>query len=124
MQNRWLVDTSVWINHFRTGDKRVIAALEHDSVAIHPWVIGELAVGTIPRRAYTLRDLLLLPTIPEISLEEILVFIQQHGLYGKGLSWVDVQLLASCKVSSCFLMTDDLALKRVAREQDLLFHPW
>jgi hypothetical protein len=73
-------------------------------------VLGELAIGSIPKRKTTLADLLLLRRIPEVDFETLLQFVELHHLFSSGLSWVDVHLLASCLASDAELITDDRQL--------------
>ena len=110
-----LVDTSVWIDHLRSGNARLIELLREDSVLIHPAVIGELACGTLRRRAETLASLRLLPQAPEASLDEVLHFIDERRLHGRGIGWVDAQLLASAALSGVSLWTLDVRLAGVTR---------
>ncbi|QUS41368.1 type II toxin-antitoxin system VapC family toxin [Tardiphaga alba] len=90
-----LPDTSVWIDHFRGGEKLLAPLLRSEDLLLHPFVIGELAVGPLPRRADTIRRLKLQIQAPIIDPPDVLAFIEQHALFGRGLSYVDVQLLAS-----------------------------
>ena len=90
-----LVDTSVWIDHLRSSDPTLVDLLESADVATHPLVIGELAVGSIRRRADFLDLLGQLPSIPVANSAEVLTFIDARRLYGQGLGIVDVHLLAS-----------------------------
>ena len=112
-----LFDTSVWIEHLRRGDSRLITALEENNVAIHSAIVGELACGNIPDRNKFLVDLRSLHEIEETSTSDTLEFISNHRLYGKGLGWVDMQLLASALVSNAELVTYD---KRLAKALDTL----
>jgi predicted nucleic acid-binding protein len=107
-----LVDSSVWISHFRRPDKRVIDLLESGQILIHPAVLGELAAGSIKNRARVLSDLRLIPSLPEVPFSDILQFIEIRKLHGRGLSWVDIQLLASCIAGGRSLLTDDRGLGR------------
>ena len=90
-----LADTSVWIDHFRGGEKLLAPLLRSQDLLLHPFVVGELVVGQLPRRADTIRRLRLQLQAPVIDPEGVFVFIEQHQLFGRGLSYVDVQLLAS-----------------------------
>lgn len=107
-----LVDSSVWISHFHRPDKRVIGLLESGQILIHSAVLGELAAGSIRNRARVLSDLKLIPGIPEVPSEEVLEFIEIRKLHGRGLSWVDLQLLASCLAAGRSLLTEDRLLGR------------
>lgn len=90
-----LADTSVWIDHFRGGEKLLAPLLLSQDMLLHPFVIGELAVGQLPRRADTIRRLRLQLQAPVVDPSNILAFIEQHHLFSRGLSYIDVQLLAS-----------------------------
>ncbi len=107
-----LVDSSVWIDHFRKPSIQLIELLRHNQVLIHSAVVGELACGNLPNRKQFLADLLLLPAAKEASFAETLRLIESSRLSGKGLVWVDLQLLASAALSGADLLTLD---KRLAR---------
>jgi predicted nucleic acid-binding protein len=95
-----LVDTSVWIEHFRHRIGALIALLETDQVLTHPMVYGELACGTPPEpRARTLQDLKSLRQTQQASLQEVLDFIEREKLYGLGCGLVDTVLLASTLIT-------------------------
>jgi len=109
-----LVDTSVWIDHLRRGDNRLRETLCAGQVLTHPFVIGELACGTLRNRAGILELLQALPQVKTASDAEALVFIEQRRLHGKGLGLIDVHLLAACVLSRTCLWTRDLHLARAA----------
>lgn len=107
---RTLVDTSVWIQHLKEANLELISLLEIDDVLAHSAVIGELAAGTFKNRQRVLGDLKLVPTATEATPEEVLELIISRRLHGKGLSWVDLHLLASALVTKCDLFTFDKGL--------------
>ena len=109
-----LVDTSVWVDHLRNGNDTLTELLLKDEVACHPMVIGELACGNLKRRKELLALLHALPTIERVSDDEILFFIEQHRLSGRGLGLVDIHLLASCVISHTSLWTLDSRLQQAA----------
>ncbi len=109
-----LVDTSVWVAHFRSSVPEVVALLNSEEVAIHPVVIGELAVGNLRKRSNTLAFLRQLLDLPECPTTVVLDFIEQHQLYGLGLSWGDVQLLATANLNNIPLWTLDSRLQDAA----------
>jgi predicted nucleic acid-binding protein len=117
-----LVDTSVWIDHFRTADPELAALLAAGSVRTHPAVIGELAVGNISRRESTLRDLGLLPRVREASHAEVLTLIESRTLHGRGIGWVDMQLLAAALAGGVRLWTHDKRTRAAAVELGIA-HP-
>jgi predicted nucleic acid-binding protein len=95
-----LVDTSVWIEHFRHRSGPLTALLETDQALTHPMVYGELACGTPPEpRARTLQDLRSLQQTQQASLPEVLDFIEREKLHGLGCGLVDMVLLASTLIT-------------------------
>lgn len=90
-----LIDTSVWVAHFRQRNAALVALLTADQVLIHPMVLGELACGTPPERTRTLSDLGLLQATQQASLREVMAFVDREHLYGLGCGLVDMSLLAS-----------------------------
>lgn len=90
-----LVDTSVWIDHFRAADQQLIALLLRNEVLTHPFVIGEIALGSIAKRAEVLRYLNNLPSVVSAAHAEIMIFIERNKLANSGLGYVDAGLLAS-----------------------------
>lgn len=115
-----LVDTSVWIDHFRRSDPRLQTLLDQRGVLIHPAVIGELACGTLPRRSQTLDYLQSLPPVASIAdAEETMFVIESRNLWGKGIGWADAQMVASSLISGCELWTRDRRLHEVAIDLDI-----
>lgn len=109
-----LVDTSVWVDHLRNGNDTLAELLLKDEVACHPMVIGELACGNLKRRKELLALLHALPAIDCVADDEILFFIEQHRLSGRGLGLVDIHILASCAISHATLWTLDGRLQQAA----------
>lgn len=112
MKTARLVDTSVWIAHLRSPQPELIRLLTAHQVLVHSAVIGELACGNLPNRSVFIQDLVLLPKAIEASAHETLELIERRRLYGKGLGWVDLQLLASASLSNAELLTYDKTLAR------------
>jgi predicted nucleic acid-binding protein len=90
-----LVDTSVWISHFSDTEPVLSQLLEQDQAAIHPFVVGELVCGNLPRRAHTISDLRLLDSVRVATEKEVHHLMEAHRLWDLGLSWIDVHILAS-----------------------------
>lgn len=109
-----LVDTSVWVDHLRRGDVLLRAALEVGEVATHPFVIGELACGSLRRREDILSLLAALPRTQVATHDEAMALIDVHALGGAGIGWVDVHLLAASLLSRARLWTRDRRLQAVA----------
>lgn len=109
-----LVDTSVWVEHFRVGSPRLAGLLEHGDVMIHPFIVAELACGSLRNRGEILKLLHELPAAPEAEHAEVLDFVKRHRLHGRGIGWVDAHLLASARLSGSVLWTLDRRLRKVA----------
>jgi predicted nucleic acid-binding protein len=114
-----LVDTSVWIDHFRQGDAALVAALDAGQVWMHSLVLSELACGNLHSRADLISLLQALPPVPASTDQEVLFFIDQHELMGRGIGYIDVQLLASAQLGGAQLWTRDERLHTVAAELGL-----
>ena len=110
-----LVDTSIWIDHGRRRNGQLVEWLTEGLVLGHPFVQGELACGRMPRRAEVLALLDELPPATVVSHGDLLHFVDQHRLMGRGLGWIDLHPLASTLVSRATLATRDGRLARVAR---------
>ena len=110
-----LVDTSVWVTHFRRPQSSLIRLLGDFSAGIHPFVIGELACGNLKHRALTLGDLARMPEAPLATEAEVLHLLESRRLRGEGLGWVDVHLLASALLGGWDLLTADRTMQRAAR---------
>ena len=117
-----LVDTSVWIDHLRKSEPALMAALEAGQVLIHPFVVGELACGNLNNRVELFSLLHDLPPAPVATDAEALGFIDRHELMGRGIGYLDVQLLASVALAgSARLWTRDKRLGAVADSLKLKF---
>jgi hypothetical protein len=115
-----LVDTSVWIDHFRTGLPRLAASLERAEVATHTFVVGELALGDLRQRDIVLALLRRLSTAPVASDAELLEFIARRRLWARGIGFVDAHLLAACHLSPGMrLWTHDKRLRSIAEEHGI-----
>ena len=94
-----LVDTSVWVDHFRMHNDALTDLLELDVVFSHPLVLGEIACGTPPHRIQTLTDLGSLQQAQQATVREVIEFIERERLFCAGCGWVDLTLLASALVT-------------------------
>ncbi len=114
-----LVDTSVWVDHLRSGDVELGQALEHGLVFVHPFVIGEIALGHLADRGEILERLGRLPRPPVSDDDEVLALIDAHALMGRGIGYVDAHLLASAALGGLRLWTRDQRLHAVTEELGL-----
>ncbi|MDZ4762890.1 MAG: type II toxin-antitoxin system VapC family toxin [Alphaproteobacteria bacterium] len=119
-----LVDTSVWIGHFRAADGDLIALLIAGRVVMHDHVLGELALGSLKDRAATLKDLANLARAPLATEAEVRSFIEFHRLFRRGVGYVDAHLLASVMLGQeMTLWTRDSRLAGVADEFSVAYRP-
>lgn len=119
-----LVDTSVWVEHLRLGDAALAELLEAGRVLTHPFVVGELALGDLRRREAVMDALSGLPLASVATEAEALHFIDRHALFGRGVGYVDVHLLAAARLTAdAALWTHDKRLHGVAAELGLALAP-
>jgi predicted nucleic acid-binding protein len=95
-----LVDTSVWVDHLRADDAALLAELRAENVLTHSFVIGELALGHLNPREEILENLGDLPLIEPATNEEVLTFVNRNRLFGLGIGYVDVHLLAAAQLTA------------------------
>lgn len=119
-----LADTSVWIDHLRRGSPELARLLEAGDVLVHPFVIGELACGNLRNRSEILDLLAGLPAAVTASDAEVLHFVGERRLAGKGIGWVDAHLLASIALTEdARLWTRDRRLATIADRLGWAFTP-
>lgn len=111
-----LVDTSVWVEHLRSGSAELQALLNDGEVVCHPFVIGELACGNLRNRDEILALLQALPAVAQVVNGDVLSFIERQRLMGKGLGYIDVHLLAAAQTSGVRLWTLDRRLAEAAKK--------
>ena len=115
-----LVDTSVWIDHLRSGDQVLAELLEREQVLAHPFVIGELALGTLRQRETILGALQNLPQAIEAENGEVMRFIERESLAGLGIGYIDAHLLAATRLTpDASFWTRDRRLASVAERLSL-----
>jgi len=113
-----LVDTSVWVSHLRDGNAELANLLNDGRVLCHPLIVGELACGNLKDRAVILSFLQLLPMSIEAEHDEVLSFIENNRLMGKGMGYVDVHLITSAVLTGVPVWTLD---KKLAQATDSLY---
>jgi hypothetical protein len=118
---RVLVDTSVWVDHLRRGEAHLVRLLDKGAVLCHPFVIGELACGNLKNRSSILAALQELTTAPMIGENEYLHFVEANRLFGLGIGFVDVHLLASALLADATLWTADKRLQKIATDLGIAY---
>lgn len=119
-----LVDTSVWVGHFKQRDEQLVALLQAGLVACHPYVVAEVACGAPPRRRDVIDMLGQLESVPVATVDELLALLERRALFGRGCGFVDVSLLASALLSDqTLLWTLDKRLGAVAAEVGRAYRP-
>jgi len=111
-----LVDTSIWVSHFRETNYGLVDLLNNGEVVCHPFIVGELACGNLKNRTGIISLLEALPMAVLVEHKEVLAFIEGHNVMGKGLGYVDVHLLAATLLTGVSLWTLDKKLEKAAEE--------
>lgn len=114
-----LADTSVWVDLWRHGNTRLARLLDQNRVVVHPFVLGEIALGRITPRAEVLRHLEALDAPRVAEYAEVLALIERAPLWGRGIGWVDAHLLASALLDRLRIWTLDRRLALVARDLEV-----
>jgi predicted nucleic acid-binding protein len=115
-----LIDTSVWIDHFRISDERLVSLLEAGEVLGHPFVAGEIALGNFQQRDHIFWFLRRLPQAASASHAEVMHIIDREALFRRGIGYVDAHLLAAARLTpGSTLWTHDRRLHAVAAEPGL-----
>ena len=109
-----LVDTSVWIRHLRSVDQALQELLISGSVLVHPFIIGELACGSLANRRQVVELLKELPAAISAEENEVLQLVDEQHLWGSGIGWIDAHLVASALLSDCELWSLDGKLSAAA----------
>ena len=116
-----LADSSVWIDHLRFGQKEMSKHLNQGHIAVHPFIVAELALGSLRDRVKTLALLDLLPQVRVAQLAEVRLMIETRQLFSRGLGLIDAHLIASVFLDpSTLLWTRDKRLRKAG--EDLGIH--
>ncbi len=116
-----LVDTSVWVAHLRAGAIGLEVLLNEGHVVCHPYIVGELACGNLRNRAEILSLLRELPAAVQAEHEEVMQFIENGNLMGRGLGYIDQHLLASARWTKIKLWTIDKKLNEISSKLGLAY---
>jgi len=114
-----LVDTSVWIDHPRDGNSHLTELLNNGEVLCHPFIVGEISCGNLKNRNTILSLLHFLPQSSTIDHGEVMQFLENYRLMGRGIGWIDMHLLASSLLGESRLWTQDKKLKLIASELNI-----
>ena len=116
-----LVDTSIWVAHFRKGDSHLQELLVDEQVLCHPFILGELACGGLKNRKEIISLLKALPGAITAETDEILEFIEHQKLIGVGIGLVDVHLLASALLTKALLWPSGRSLRAAAARLNIFY---
>jgi len=115
-----LVDTSVWIDHLARGDSELQSLLEEGEILMHPFIVAEIALGNLSQRDATVGALQALPEIPLAQHVEVMAFLDNERLFGIGIGYVDLHLLAATRLAvGTRLWTRDRRLLQTALRLNL-----
>lgn len=115
-----LADTSIWIDHLNAGDVLMAQLLDRAEILVHPFVVGELAMGSFRHRKRAFKTLRRLPEMIPVRHSEVIGFVNSARLYGRGIGYVDAHLLAAVRLRpSVRLWTRDHRLRLLASELGL-----
>jgi len=119
---RVLLDTNLWVSFFKEPIPAMREILQRDRVVTHSVVIGELLVGSLPHRALMIDYLQRLPKVTEAEPSEALAMIEQRHLWGRGLQWNDMLILAATRIHGAMLWTLDKRLAQAAADLGVAWH--
>lgn len=115
-----LADSSIWIDHFKVTNLALVRAIRDRQMRLHPYVIGELALGSLRQREVTIMRLNLFRHLPLAQHRDVMVLIEENRLFSRGLGYVDAHLLASCRIAgNCRLLTRDRRLREAAEQLNI-----
>ncbi|MCF6270610.1 MAG: type II toxin-antitoxin system VapC family toxin [Melioribacteraceae bacterium] len=109
-----LIDSSVWIDHFRNENKLLSLLLSNGAVVIHEFILGELAIGNFKNRKTILSLLDSIPKLSKLTHDEFLYFIENNSFFGKGVGFVDIHILGAAKLNGVKIWTLDKRLLELA----------
>jgi predicted nucleic acid-binding protein len=115
-----LADTSVWVDHFRRGNTALSQQLRVSNISIHPFIVTELLLGSLPDRQRTIASLDQLPMVKVAQMGEVRRMIEAHSLFQRGIGFVDAHLIASTFITPhTVLWSHDKVLRDVAEARGL-----
>ena len=111
-----LIDTSIWIQHLQTPNKKLSQLLAENQVLVHPFIIGEIFIGHVRNRDEVMTLLGYLPQIKTATEMEVQTLVRKNRLFGRGLSWIDCHLIASTLIQGADLYSTDKALTKAYQD--------
>lgn len=120
-----LADTSIWVDYLRGGNLQMEKTLSLGQIVMHPFIVAELALGSLRNRRQRLDELEALLEVKVARLGEVRHMIETRALYSEGISLVDAHLLASCLMTpGTQLWTRDAALAQAGEALGINVHPF
>ena len=112
-----LTDTSIWVDHLRSGDTELGHLLYRGEIVSHPFVVAEIALGSLRTRGEVLGLLDGLASLPVARVGEVRALVEARRLFGRGIGFVDASLVAACLLApGTTLWTRDRRLGAVAAD--------
>ena len=119
-----LVDSSVWVGHFKHRNEHLVALLEVDAVVCHPYIVAEVVCGTPPGRRAVISLLAELEAVPMATQDELLALLETRRLFGRGCGFVDLSLLAAVLINEMTVIwTLDKRFEQIAIDMNRAFSP-
>jgi predicted nucleic acid-binding protein len=119
-----LVDTSIWVDHLRASNAQMVSLLNRGKIAMHPFIVEEIALGSLKNRQQKLGAMDSLRKVKVAQMIEVRSMIEAHALYSKGIGLTDAHLIAACLLTpGTQLWTRDRNLETVANALGILFSP-
>jgi hypothetical protein len=119
-----LVDSSVWVGHFKHRNEHLVALLEVDAVVCHPYIVAEVACGTPPGRKGVISMLAELESVSMAAQNELLALLDARKFYGRGCGFFDLSLLAAVLINEMTVIwTLDTRFEQIAIEMNKAFSP-
>jgi predicted nucleic acid-binding protein len=116
-----LADTSVWVDHLRNNNPEMERFLGLGQIAMHPFIVAEISLGSLKNRRQRLADMESLLEVEVAQLSEVRQMIEARALYSKGIGLTDAHLIASCLLTpGTLLWTRDAAMEKVAKGLGIL----
>jgi predicted nucleic acid-binding protein len=119
-----LVDSSIWIDHFRHGDSELTKIIGNDQLLCHPFVVGELALGSLRDRDAVIAFLAAQREAVVATHAEAMTVIDRYSIFSMRIGYTDAHLLTSTLLDRrSSLWTRDKRLAAAAQKVGAALYP-